>query len=100
MRGGAGALLLEITDEETGELVNVAAGLPALAENVTQITDGITTNYWDGAKYPGYFVVDLGKVYSVDKFVVFPYNGGGRYYHIPRGKHSRVPSHALSVRSC
>ena len=68
-------------DAESGELVNVAKGLPALATGVTQITDGNTGNYWDGGKYPGYFVVDLGYNYPVGKFVAFPYNTGSRYYN-------------------
>ena len=68
-------------DAETGELVNVALGLPALASNITHITDGNTSNYWDGGKYPGYFVVDLGYSYPVGKFVAFPYNTGSRYYN-------------------
>ena len=67
-------------DEESGELVNVAQGIPALASGVTVITDGSTSNFWDGGKYPGYFVFDLGYNYSVGKFVAFPYNTGSRYY--------------------
>ena len=68
-------------DAESGELVNVALGIPVLADNVTNITDGNTANYWDGGKYPGYFIVDLGYTYPVGKFVAFPYNTGSRYYN-------------------
>ena len=68
-------------DAETGELVNVAKGLPALGTGVTVITDGSTNNYWDGGEYPGYFIIDLGYNYPVNKFVAFPYNTGTRYYN-------------------
>ena len=61
----------------------VTSNVPASAgQNPVLITDGNINNYWDGGNYPAFFIIDLGEVYEIEKFIAYPYFSldGTRYY--------------------
>ena len=45
------------------------------------ITDGMTSNYWDGGVAPSEFEIDLGSGYFISELKAFPYFNDDRYYH-------------------
>ena len=64
------------------------SGNLALGKNITAsygdaslINDGNYENYWDGGSYPADFIIDLGEIYPISKFVAYPYVGDNRYYN-------------------
>ena len=84
---------VHVFDSEGGEykevLQNVALNKPvssnvptSAGQNPVLITDGNINNYWDGGVYPAFFIIDLGEVYEIEKFIAYPYFSldGTRYY--------------------
>lgn len=62
---------------------NLALGKNIIASygDASVINDGNYENYWDGGSYPANFIIDLGEVYPISKFVAYPYVGDNRYYN-------------------
>ena len=66
------------------EAENVALNKKVTAtggSNPEYITDGTTSNYWDGGVAPSEFEIDLGSGYFISELKAFPYFNDNRYYH-------------------
>ena len=66
------------------EVENVALNKKVTAtggSNPEYITDGMTSNYWDGGVAPSEFEIDLGSGYFISELKAFPYFNDDRYYH-------------------